>query len=105
EHPEVVGLTPDDLLLAGADAQRDVPELEIDVRLAQLVLELVVVALVLREAVELEEVAVEPLVAQVRLQVLTAVRLPVDVELGREAGRRGVDAVVHAAPLDEELRA
>jgi hypothetical protein len=40
EHAEVVGLAPDDLLAAGADRERDVAELQVDVGLAELVVEL-----------------------------------------------------------------
>jgi hypothetical protein len=56
EHAEVVGLAPDHLLLAGADRERNVPQLQVDVRLAELVIELERVALVAAQAVELQVV-------------------------------------------------
>ena len=105
EHAEVVGLAPDDLLAAGADAEGQVPELEVDVELAQLVVELERVALAAREAAHLEHAArkAEELSVLVERH-LVAVGAAVDVLLLDEARGGVVDAVVDAAPDDRQVR-
>src|SRR5262249_6282558 len=63
-------------------------------------------ALLAGEAVELEDAAREALDAPVLVErEIARVRFPVDVLLHEEAGRGVVDAVVHAAPEDREMRA
>src|SRR5262249_11024211 len=105
EHAEVVGLAPYDLLPAGAHGERDAAELDVGVRLAQLVVELERVALVVREAVQVERLPAEALRAGEVEDVHAAVGLSVDVLLLDEARRGVVDAVVDPAVLDEEVRA
>ena len=55
EQTEVVRLAPHDLLLAHAQAERDVGEVDVDVRLAQVVLVLERVARAGRDVAELTE--------------------------------------------------
>src|SRR5262249_34702802 len=83
EHPEVVGLAPDDLLAAAADGERDAAELDVGVELAQLVLE--------PEGVE--RLGAERLQVQVRdgEQLVGVARLP-----RRDADLGGVLEVVEA---------
>ena len=91
EHTEVVGFAPDDLLLAEAKADRNVRQADVDVRFAELVLELEGVARALREVVKVA-LGGAPRLAAAEV-ALTERRLVV------------VDAVVYAAVEQEELRA
>src|SRR6185436_20516437 len=82
---------PDDLLLAEPEAHRNVGELDVGVRFAELVLELESVAGTLREVVEIA------LGGTLRLTA---------AEVALAVGRFVVvDAVVHATVEQEELRA
>src|SRR5713101_9497250 len=86
EHTEVVRFAPDDLLAAEAQAEGERLELDVEVRFAQLILELQGVASAGRQIIE-------PQMA----------RLSVDVAL-REPRRRVVDAIVDAAIQQKEAR-
>src|SRR5207247_1134566 len=110
EHAEVVGLAPDDLLAAAADRQRQPPELQVDVGLAELVVELERRALTPAEPAQLELPAPEPLEARRRAEpdpggiievVHSPVRPSVDVLLLHEARRDVVGAERHE---DDEPR-
>ena len=105
EHAEVVGLAPDDLLPAGPHGERDAAELDVGVRLAELVVELERIPRTLAEAVYREGLPLEATQLGELEEVETPVRLPVDVLLLENPRRRVVDAVVDAAVLDEEMRA
>src|SRR5438552_2192877 len=106
EHAEIVGLAPDDLLSAGPDGEREVPELDVRVELAQLVVELERLALAVREATHLEHAARETLQPPVLVErQVVDVRVPVEVLLLHDARRGVVDAVVDAAPEHREVRA
>ena len=121
EHPEVVGLAPDDLLPARADREWDRPEFDVGVGLTELVVELERVALAVGETADrhlvvrqLREAAGGIGNADLRRAVedveeLTGlearIRAAVDVFLLDEARRRIVDAVVDAAIHEEQMRA
>src|SRR5262249_19983015 len=116
EHPEVVGLAPHDLLAPAADGERNPPELDVGVELAQLVLELEGVERVGPQGPEIQVGNGEQLVrlAGLRrrdadlggvLEVVQAAVVPaVDVLLLEEARGGVVDAVVDAAPEQGERR-
>src|SRR5262249_20922975 len=101
EHPEVVGLAPHDLLAAGADTERNAPELEVGVRLAELVVELERRPGDVRQRIEHQGATGKTalLVREVE-DVEAVVRLPVDVLLLEDVRRRVVDAVVDATPQE-----
>src|SRR6185369_7136291 len=103
EHPEVVALPPDDLLAAGTDLQGQVPDLEIDVELPELVVELERVEGLVSEVVEPQRLPLPDGLRELE-QVETAVRAAVDVLLLQRVGRGVVDAVVDATPEEEEVR-
>src|SRR5262249_7484680 len=116
EHPEVVGLAPHDLLPPAADAERNAPELDVGVELAQLVLELEGVERVGPQGPEVQVGNGEQLVRVAGLRrrdadlggvlevVQAAVVSAVDVLLLEEARGGVVDAVVDAAPEQRERR-
>ena len=85
EHAEVVGLAPDDLLLAKSEAHGDAGELQVGVGLAQLILEFERVAGTVRKIAQVAIGVAPRFTAERRLIV--------------------VDTVVGAAVEQEELRA
>ena len=102
EHAEVIALAPDDLLAARAHDERNAPEPDVGVGLAELVLELEGVASALGQPGQREVFPREPPQLGVLEQRVTRVGLPVHVLLLERVRRRVVDAVVDTAVLDEQ---
>src|SRR5581483_5826318 len=105
EHPEVVGLAPDDLLPARPDRERQTAELDIRVGLAQRAFELDGVARGAVHARQLEHVAREPPADGEVVQIEPPVGAPVNVFLLLEPRQEVVHAVVDAAIEKEQVRA
>src|SRR5262249_54743510 len=95
EQPEEVAFAPDNLLLAEAEAERDLLEVDVDVGLAELVLELAPVPVARREVADLataDRAAVPDRTGDRSVEARLA-RVAVTVVVGQEAARSDV---VHA---------